>query len=349
MQGIWWKHKECVRIQLRRTVLVLCVFSLMCLSGCGYRFDAGLQKAATVPGDDLIVVGMTQVGSESVWRTANTRSVQEELTKQNGYYLSFDNARQKQENQIKSIRNFISQQVDYIILSPIREDGWETVLQEAKNADVPVILMDRKVKVKDESLYTTWIGSDFTEEGRKAGVWLEEYLRGNKFDHQEINVVMLQGTTGSTAMLGRTEGFMEVASRHPEWNLLEQVDADFTTAKGEEEMTRLLNTYDQIDVLISQNDDMTFGALDAIEKAGKTAGTGGNIIVISFDAVKKALENVKAGTINVDIECNPLLGKDIRQIIEKLEAGQSVEKAYYIDEKIFTQKNVLSVLNDRQY
>lgn len=330
----------------RNIIIVSTAFAL--LTGCAGQ-EPKTEDTRTPTDDNLIVVGVSQEGSESVWRTANTRSVKETFTKENGYFLIFNNARQKQENQIKALRSFISQRVDYIVFSPIVEDGWDTVLQEAKAAGIPVILMDRNINVKDASLYTAWVGSDFVEEGRNAGKWLEEYLKGQRFNDEQVNIVVLQGTAGTTAMFGRTQGFEEIAAQHPNWNILEQANADFTTAKGEEEMRRLLNTYPEIDVLVSQNDDMTFGALEAIDQAGKTTGTGGDITVISFDGTKKALEKVKTGAINVDVECNPYQGKYIEEIIQALETGQSIEKDNYVEEKVFTQKNVLSVLNDRTY
>ena len=330
----------------RNVIIVLAVLAL--ITGCAGQ-EPEAEDTRTPTDDDLIVVGVSQEGSESVWRTANTRSVKETFTKENGYFLIFKNARQKQENQIKALRSFISQRVDYIVFSPIVEDGWDTVLREAREAEIPVILMDRKINVKDESLYTAWVGSDFVEEGRNAGKWLEDYLKGQRFNDDQVNIVVLQGTAGTTAMFGRTQGFEEIAAKHEYWNILEQTNADFTTAKGEEEMRRLLNTYPEIDVLVSQNDDMTLGALEAIQSAGRTTGTGGDITVISFDGTKKALEKVKTGAINVDVECNPYQGKYIEEIIQALETGQSIEKDNYVEEKVFTQKNVLSVLNDRTY
>lgn len=307
------------------------------------------ENEDTILNQELTVVGVSQLGSESMWRSANTVSVKETFCKENGYFLLFDNARQKQENQIKAIRSFISQRVDYIVFSPITEEGWETVLQEAKDAGIPVILMDRNVKVADESLYTTWVGSDFTEEGRKAGEWLAEHLAGIKFNDEDVNIVVLQGTEGSSAMLGRTAGFHEVASQYPNWKILEEVNGDFTTVKGKEEMAQLLKKHEDIDVLVSQNDDMTFGALEAIREAEKETGVKRDIIIISFDATRTALEKVKAGTINADVECNPLLGDEIEEVIQRIENDEPVEKAYYVEEKVFTQKNVMSVIKDRIY
>lgn len=320
------------------------------LTGCqDPKKEEESKNEDTILNQELTVVGVSQLGSESMWRSANTVSIKETFCKENGYFLLFDNARQKQENQIKAIRSFISQRVDYIVFSPITEEGWETVLQEAKDAGIPVILMDRNVKVADESLYTTWVGSDFTEEGRKAGEWLAEHLAGIKFNDEDVNIVVLQGTKGSSAMLGRSAGFHEVASQYPNWKILEEVNGDFKTVKGKEEMAQLLKKHENIDVLVSQNDDMTFGALEAIREAEKETGVKRDIIIISFDATRTALEKVKAGTINADVECNPLLGDEIEEVIQRIENDAPVEKAYYIEEKVFTQKNVMSVIKDRIY
>lgn len=316
------------------------------ISGCGKQFRPDREYGSAAAKDDnLIIVGVSQVGSESVWRTTNTESIQQAFTKENGYFLIFDNARQKQENQIKALRSFISQQVDYIVLSPITEEGWDTVLQEARDAGIPVILMDRQVNTDDESLYTAWVGSDFTEEGKKAGEWLADHLAVNQRTQERINIVVLQGTAGSTSEIGRTKGFNRIAAKYPNWHILEQVDAEFTTAKGREEMKKLLDKYTDIDVLLSQNDDMTFGALEAIQEAGITAGADGDILVISFDAVKPGLKLVQEGLINVDVECNANLGPDIDKIIKAIEKGEPVDKTNYVKERVFTRKNVSSVLD----
>jgi len=300
---------------------------------------------------ELIVVGVSQIGSESVWRTANTASIQEELSDDNGYFLRFENARQKQENQIKAIRSFISQRVDYIVFSPITENGWDTVLGEAKEAGIPVIMMDRRANVED-SLFTAWVGSNFEEEGEKAGLWLEDYLAKQDRDQEELNIVVLQGTQGATSVIGRTEGFEKIALRHSNWHILEQTDAEYTTTKGREVMNDMLSAYERIDVVVSQNDDMTFGAIEAIEKKGLTTGENGDMILISFDACKAALELVEQGVINVDIECNPLQGKYVSEIIQMLERGETIaadQKECYIDEMVFTKENVSDYISSRTY
>jgi len=326
-------------------IFLLILSVMLLLTGCKKQSDTTSQED-----DNLIVVGVSQVGSESVWRTANSASIQNTFTRENGYLLIFENARQKQENQIKAIRSFISQQVDYIVFSPLTEDGWDTVLKEARDAGIPVILMDRSVKVEDESLYTAWVGSDFFEEGQKAGQWLADDLAKKQFDSEEINIVILKGTEGSTSVIGRTDGFDSIAAEHDNWTILEQVDADFTTAKGKEEMRKMLQKYEDIDVVVSQNDDMTFGALEAIQEAGKTTGTEGEITIISFDAVKSALKMVEDGTINVDIECNPEQGPYIEKVIQTIKNGEPVEETYYyVPERVFTRQNVGSVIDNRSY
>lgn len=329
---------------------ILLLFMVTIFMGCT-TFGPGtkLETCQDLIEGDYIVVGFSQIGSESIWRTANTASIQNALCKENGFFLQFHNARQKQENQIKAMRSFISQRVDYIVFSPVMQDGWETVLQEAKGAGIPVIVVDRKVSVKNDSLYTTWVGTDSRKEGEKAGEWLEEYLASEGRSEDDINIVVLQGTIGSSVQLGRRMGFDSIADKHPNWHILKQESADFTIAKGKEVMEMMLNRYQDIDVVVSQNDDMTFGAIEAIEEAGLVPGKGGDITVISFDAVHEALELVAEGKINVDVECNPEQGEYVKNIIEKLEKGEPVEKEYYVEENVFTSENVLEYLDNRTY
>lgn len=316
----------------------------------GSRLFTDIEEEAHITQEDRIVVGVSQLGSESGWRTANTESVQGAFTQQNGYFLIFNNARQKQENQLKAIRSFISQRVDYIIFSPVVETGWETVLQEAKQAGIPVILMDRNVDVEDQSLYVTCVGSDFVEEGGKAGRWLEKELGRRGKAGQSINIVILKGTEGSSSQIGRSAGFAEVAAGHKNWNILEEKCAEFTSTKGKEVMKTFLRRYPDIDVVVSQNDDMTFGAIEAIRESGRTVGVDGDVMIISFDALSGALEMVADGAINVDIECNPNQGEYLLNVIDMLEAGETVEKRYYVEEDVFTIENVTQeLLQERTY
>lgn len=328
---------------------VAAMVGMLALSGCGKQFDVGESDSAALAEDNRIVVGVSQIGSESVWRTANTNSIQRAFTQENGYLMIFNNARQKQENQIKAIRSFISQQVDYIVFSPITENGWDTVLQEAQDSGIPIILMDRQLKTADESLYTAWVGSNFEQEGVLAGNWLDGYLKEKGREEEPVRIVVLQGTAGATSVIGRTEGFHSVAREHANWEILEETDAEYTTAKGHEVMEKMLSSYDTIDVVVSQNDDMTFGAVEAIKNAGKTTGTEGDIIIISFDACRAALEMVQNGVINVDIECNPEQGEAIAKVIEALERGETVDKKCYIEEKVFTPDNVGEYIESRSY
>lgn len=347
MKRVVEKCKELIFGHIGIFIVLLCIIPFF-LIGPGLFGGIEVEQTPSESGD-LIVVGVSQLGSESGWRTAHTLSVQNALTKDAGYFLIFNNARQMQENQIKAIRGFVSQRVDYIVFAPVIESGWETVLQEAKDAEIPVIIIDRMVDVKDDSVYTTWIGTDAREEGEKAGRWLERYLREKNRMSEEINIVVLQGTPGSTAELGRTEGFEEIASLHDNWYILESASGDFTAAKGKEVMREMLRRYPSIDVLVSQNDDMTMGAIEAMQEAGVSFGENGKVKVISFDATRDALEMVNDGLINVDIECNPEQGAYIDEIIKKLENGEPVEKSYIVEENVFTKDNVKEFLDSRTY
>ena len=352
MKRVVKKGKEIILGHISICILLLCIVPFLFIS---HRIFVGIegnemnQGAVDSQAEDLIVVGFSQLGSESGWRTAHTMSVQNALTKDKGYFLIFNNARQMQENQIKAIRSFISQRVDYIVFAPVIEDGWDTVLQEAKDAGIPVIIIDRMVNVQDDSLYTTWIGMDALEEGKKAGKWLEQYLLERKESSEIINIVVLQGTIGSTAEIGRTKGFEEIAKQHDNWNILESATGEFTANKGKEEMQKILYRYPDIDVLVSQNDDMTMGAIEAMQDAGVSFGERGQVTVISFDATRDALELVVEGMINVDIECNPMQGAYIDDVIQKLENGEVVEKRYVVEEEIFTKENAAGFLGERTY
>ena len=301
---------------------------------CGMSVAPAVGVAAA---DDTITVGFSKVGAESDWRTANTESMKSTFSEENGYELIFDDAQQKQENQLTAIRNFIQQEVDYILLAPVTETGWDTVLQEAKDADIPVIIVDRMVDVSDDSLYTTWIGTDSLLEGRKAAEWLNAYTTAKGIDAKDVNIVDIQGTIGSTAQIGRSKGLEEGVDNYG-WNLLAQQSGEFTQAKGQEVMESMLKQYDNINVVYCENDNEAFGAIDAIEAAGKTVGSdiaNGEIMVISFDTTNAGLTDTLAGKITCDVECNPLHGPRAEELIKALEAGEEVEKLNYVDEEIF--------------
>lgn len=303
--------------------------------GCGNKgggSDDSSDKGSSDSGSDLITVGFSQVGAESDWRTANSESMKETFSKDNGYKLIFDDAQQKQENQITAIRNFIQQDVDYIVLAPVTETGWDTVLKEAQDADIPVIIVDRMVDVSDDSLYTAWVGSDFKLEGQKASAWLKAYAEAKEMS--EVNIAHIQGTIGASAQIGRTEG-LEEAAKENGWNIVDQQTGEFTQAKGQEVMESMLKKHDNINVVYCENDNEAFGAIDAIEAAGKKVGPDGDILVMSFDTTNAGLTDTLSGKIICNTECNPLHGPRVQEIIEKLEAGEDVDKIAYVDEEMF--------------
>ena len=282
--------------------------------------------------NSLIVVGFSQVGSESDWRNANTLSMQQTFTAENGYRLIFDDAQQKQEKQITAIRNFINQGVDYIVLAPKVEEGWDTVLGEAKAAGIPVIIVDRMIEVSDLDLFTSWVGSDFRSEGDAAIEWLEKNMT------ETPRIVHLQGHMGSSAQIGRTEGLENGLERHPDWKLMYQASGDFVQAKGEEVMEAFLSENIDFNVIYSENDDMAYGAIDALKAHGIMSGK--DVTVIAFDASSAALHMVLSGEINLDVECNPLHGPRVRSIIEQLEQGNLPEKYTYVEETWFDASNL---------
>ncbi|MFD0876595.1 ABC transporter substrate-binding protein [Massilia pinisoli] len=292
-----------------------------------------------------LTIGFSQVGAESEWRTANTASIKD-AAKKAGVTLKFADAQQQQQNQVKAIRSFIAQHVDVIAFSPVVETGWETVLREAKNAKIPVILTDRAVKVTDPSLYVSFIGSDFVEEGRRAGRWLLDYDKKN--GGKPLNIVELQGTTGAAPAIDRKTGFAEVIAANPKLKIIRSQTGDFTRAKGKEVMEAFLKSEGKnINVLYAHNDDMAIGAIQAIEEAGLKPGK--DIIVISIDGVKGAFEAMKAGKLNVTVECNPLLGPTLIQTAQDVVAGKPVPKRIVVNEGVFPAEVAAKELPNRKY
>ncbi|HEU4735367.1 MAG TPA: ABC transporter substrate-binding protein [Kofleriaceae bacterium] len=294
--------------------------------------------------DKKITLGFSQIGAESEWRTANTKSIKESAEAA-GINLKFADAQQKQENQIKAIRSFIAQKVDVIAFSPVVETGWEPVLREAKAAKIPVILTDRAVNVKDDTLWVTFMGSDFVEEGRRAGRWLLDATKGGT---GEVNIVELQGTVGSAPAIDRKKGFEEIIKGNPRYKIIRSQTGDFTRAKGKEVMEAFLKSEGKkINVLFAHNDDMAIGAIQAIEEAGLKPGK--DIIVVSIDAVKGAFEAMMAGKLNASIECSPLLGPQLMSAVKDLVAGKKLPKRIVTQEGMFTQATAANEFPKRKY
>ncbi|HEX5687824.1 MAG TPA: ABC transporter substrate-binding protein [Ideonella sp.] len=291
-----------------------------------------------------LVLGFSQIGAESEWRTANTESIKSAAAAA-GIELKFSDAQQKQENQIKAIRSFIAQKVDVIAFSPVVESGWEPVLREAKAAKIPVILTDRAVNVKDDSLWVSFMGSDFLEEGRKAGRWLVEKSKDVKGD---VHIVELQGTVGSAPAIDRKKGFEEIIKADPKFKIVRSQTGDFTRAKGKEVMEAFLKAEGKkINVLYAHNDDMAIGAIQAIEEAGLKPAK--DITIISIDAVKGAFEAMIAGKLNVTVECSPLLGPQLMSAVKDLKAGKTLPKRIVTEESVFPMEVAAKEFPNRKY
>ncbi|WP_438431803.1 ABC transporter substrate-binding protein [Gorillibacterium sp. sgz500922] len=291
-----------------------------------------------------IVVGFSQLGSESDWRKANTRSIQEAAANM-GITLLFKNAEQSQEKQFEAIREFIARKVDVIAISPVIESGWEAILQEAKEAGIPVILSDRSVQIRDPSLYVTLIGSDFNEEGRKAGKYLLDKVRDRP---GPVRIVELQGTAGSTPSIERGKGFRAIIQKRRDLTIISSAPADFTVEQGQTVMQRMLEKYGpDIDVLYAHNDDMALGAITAIEQYGLQPGK--DIVILSVDGTKRAFQRMVQGKINAVVECNPMFGSILMQAVKETLEGRTLPKKLVMPESIFTDALADKEVDSRQY
>ena len=327
-----------MKTKFRTAAAVLAALALFA-AGCGSDSDSGDDDGGS--GGDKIKVGFAQTGSESGWRSANTESMKEAFSEANGFELVFNAADNDPAAQISAVRSFISQGVDAIVIAPIVEDGWDDVLQEAADADIPVILEDRTVTSSDD-LYASWVGLDFKQEGVTAGEWAAKTFT------EPTKMVVLEGTTGSAPANDRAEGFDEAVAGSP----IEKIDSqtgDFTRDGGKTVMEGFLQKYgvDGIDLVYAHNDDMALGAIEAIEAAGGKPGK--DIKIVSIDAVKDGMQALVYGKINFIVECNPLLGEQAAELVKKVLDGEEVDKAYYVEDQSFTPEQAAEVIDSRPY
>lgn len=286
---------------------------------------------------DLITVGYAQVGHESDWRTANTQNYQDVFSEENGYELSFVDCDNDNAAQIEAVRNFINQELDYIVIAPIQSAGWDTVLQEAQDAGIPVIIADREIEA-DASMYDAWVGTNTENEGITAGNWLAEQLDG-----AEANILVIEGSVGASAAIGRTNGFNSVAEQHDEWTILDSQSGDFTQDGGQAVMESFIKSYEgQFNVVVCQNDNEAYGAMDAMDAAGITYGVDGDVILISFDATHDGLQYTLDGKFNLDVECNPIQAEVVAGVIQQMEAGEEFETTTLVNDEAFCAPGIES-------
>ena len=327
----WRSEMNSLKTQSR--ISVLAILTLTLLIACTKKENDASTGAK--------LVGFSQIGAESAWRSAETKSIRDEAKKR-GIDLRFSDAQQKQENQIKAIRAFILQKVSAIILAPVVETGWEPVLREAKAAGIPVILVDRNIKTDDDSLYTTLIASDFVEEGRKAANWLATKTNG------KANIVELQGTAGAAPANDRKNGFAEGIKSHPDMKIIKSQTGEFTRAKGKEVMEAFIKSDGKnIQAVYSHNDDMALGAIQAIEEAGLQPGK--DILVVSIDGVKEAFQAMADGKLNATVECNPLLGPEAFDAVNSALEKKTLSKKTIIQDKVFDSASAKDFIGSRQY
>jgi len=286
-----------------------------------------------------LTIGFSQIGSESDWRVGNTVSVREAIEGA-GWTLVFDDANQQQENQIRALRDFITQGVDYIVFGPIVETGWDSVLQEVKDAGIPLVMIDRTIDMPNqEDYYVTWITNNFEHEGIKAGEWLIDYLTHVGRIDDDINIVELQGTVGSGPQIQRLAGFHATVGAHPNLRITQSETGNFETELGKTVMEAFLTKAaadgDPIDVVYAHNDGMALGAIQAIREAGLTPGE--DIIIIGIDAVKLAFEAILAGDMNVTVECSPLMGPTVVEVIKEHVAGGTPPKTIFNNVRAFDE------------
>jgi len=328
-----------MRRRFQQTTCLALVASLSLFTGC--TRDPGNQRGAD---KGPLVLGVSAIVSWGNWNGPNAESIRT-AARDAGIEVQWDDARHSQEKQVATLRSFVQQHVDVIAFSPVVETGWEFVLREIREAGIPVILMDRTIEVSDETLYVSMIGSDFVEEGRRAGLWLVENTRDAR---GEIDIVELQGTVDSSPANRRSQGFGEVTGADPRYRIIRSRNADYDLARARQVMTEFLETEGRrIRVVFAHNDSMALGAIEAIEAAGLKPGS--DILVIGIEGSRKGLEAIVAGKMNVSVECSPLLGPQLMTVVQDVAAGKPVPRRVVTRESVFTRENAAAELPNRPY
>ena len=344
-------------MKLKNSVVILTSLITVVVLSVLFSFIFIIQNGKnTEKPQKKLILGFSQIGSESAWRTRNTQSIFE-AAEANDIQIIFDDAQQKQENQLKAIRSFIVYQVDVIAFVPIVETGWDNVLKEAKNAGIPVILVDRQISA-DKSLYAGFLGENSLEEGQKAAKYLLEKCSGSQ---DEVKILEISGTENSSIVKGRAEGFRKGLEAEKRFRIIHSENGDFLRSRGKEIAENLIQkTRDsgnfkndslyfygkKIDVVFSHNDSMTLGLLDSFANYGMNPA---NTIIISFDAEQKSIDALVSGKINCVVECNPNLGEMLMELVKQAASGTKIPRITYINETVFSEKDDFSKYEPRGY
>lgn len=326
-------------------LLIGALFSLLAL-----KKDLNKQKqVSSTNSKEKLILGFSQIGSESAWRTRNTESIFEAAA-ENNIQILFDDAQQKQSNQLKAIRSFIVYQVDVIAFVPIVEDGWDNVLQEAKDANIPVIIVDRQINA-DPSLYAGFLGENGFEEGRSAGKFLVNKCKNLRKD--KINILELSGTENSSVVINRANGFRNVIQNDPKFEIIHSEDGDFLRSRGKEITTRIITENKglningvKIDAIYSHNDSMTLGLLEVLDEYKINYK---DTIIISIDAEQKSIDALVEGKLNCVVECNPNLGSTLMQLVQDIASGKQIPRITYMQETVFSENDDFSLYEPRGY
>ena len=326
-------------------IFAICAFTIM---ACG-KEDSGRKDNSSEPSKSsrLVTVGYVQSGTGSAWSLANVESIKQNCTEENGINLIYECAEDDFDTQLSIVHSFIEQKVDLISFTPIVSEGWEDVLKEAKEAGIPVIIMDRMVETGDDTLFNCWIGSNFLLEGYKAADWLIDYMKSLGSKKDKFNVALFQGALGSSAEVGRTQGVEEMLKTAGNFRFVYKETGNFNRAGGINNMEKVLRQKLDIDVLIAENDDMALGAIEVMEKNGIKPGK--DIVIVSFDGIHDAFQAMVDGKINCVMECNPLTGKLLANAVKTVMDGNPISKKNYVLEELFPADTAADYIDNRKY
>ncbi|MDQ3135894.1 MAG: ABC transporter substrate-binding protein [Acidobacteriota bacterium] len=335
-----FKQIRSIRLAVLSAGVVLALSLASCVKQEGGATTESGDSAPKARKDGKIVVGFSQMENNGPWRIAETRSLEEEARKRGDkYQLIVTDARGDTANQVGNVEDLVARGVDAIFLAPREFEGLAPALQAAKKAGIPVFLIDREAAGKAGEDYVAFLGSNFVEQGQRAGEWLAKQTNG------KANIVELTGTAGASVARDRSQGFQQAIKSHPDMKIIASQTGNFTRAEGQRVMENIIQAKrKEITAVYTHNDEMALGAIQALKSAGMQPGK--DVLVVSVDGQKTALEAIARGEMNVTVESNPRFGPLAFDTLEKYLNKQKVPEKIILEDRFFDSTNAAQFVGE---
>lgn len=321
-------------------VLIIAAFAVVALASAGCAKKGSRGGGGDAQGKGKLKIGFSQMEENNPWRIAETNSMRDEAKKRGDKFeLVVTNAQGQTSKQVSDVEDLIAQRVDAIFLAPREFEGLGSALQRAKQANIPVFLIDREAAGTAGQDFVAFLGSNFVEQGKRAGDWLVKQTNG------KAGIVELTGTAGASVARDRSQGFKEAIQNSPNMKILASQTGNFSRAEGQKVMENIIQAHGkEITAVYAHNDEMALGAIQALKAAGLNPGK--DVLIVSVDGEKAALEAISRGEMNITVESNPRFGPLAFDTLEKFLRKESIPSKIILEDRFFDSSNAAQFVNE---